>query len=154
MEGAGIGGSTNSTNSLSHTSQPELSSLYEEEPGGRRPGSVTDPAPQVRVERHIVEHGIEACPFVQILGAPKPQGGNQLVKAFRDLDLHIPELVMEVPKISSSPRRSRRRRVPLVQTAEQLVEMPTIVSCSSLHGLVERNVDIPVLHGRGGRGGG
>ena len=28
------------------TPQPELFSLYEEEPGGARPGSVTDPAPQ------------------------------------------------------------------------------------------------------------
>ena len=35
--------------------------------------------------------------------------------------------------------------------AEQLV---TIVSFASLHGLVEQNVDIPVPHGRGGRGGG
>ena len=100
------------------TPQPEHFSLYEEEPGGGRPGSVTDPAPQERVERHIVEHRIEACSFVQILDAPVPQGGNQLVEAFRHLDLHVPELVVEVPKISSSPRRSRRRRIPLVQTAE------------------------------------
>ena len=34
--------------------------------------------------------------------------------------------------------------------AEQLVEVPTIVSCSSLRGLVEQNVYIPVPHGRGG----
>ena len=38
------------------------------------------------------------------------------------------------------------------QTAEQLVEVPAIVSCS-LHGNVEQNVDIPVPHRRGGRGG-
>ena len=36
-----------------HTPQLELFSLYEE-PGGGRPGSVTDPAPQERVERHMV----------------------------------------------------------------------------------------------------
>ena len=101
-----------------------------------------------------MEHRIEACSFVQILDAPVPQGGNQLVEAFRDLDLHIPELVIEVPKISSSPRRSRRRRVPLVQTAEQLVQVPTIVSYSSFHGLVKQYADIPVPHGRGGQGGG
>ena len=100
------------------TPQPELFSLYEEQPGGVRPGSVTDPAPQVRVVRHIVEHRVEACPFVQIFDAPVPQGGNQLVEAFRHLDLHAPSRI-EVPKISSSPRRSRRRWVPLVQTAEQ-----------------------------------
>ena len=133
------------------TPQPELFSLCEEEPGGRRSGSVTDPAPQERVERHIEEHRIEACPFVQILDAPVPQFGIPLVGAIRHLDLHVPELVIEVPKISSSPRRSRRRRVPLVQTAEQLMEVPTIVSYSSLHGLVEQNVDIPVPHGRHGR---
>ena len=40
-----------------------------------------------------------------------------------------------------------------MQTAEQLVEVLTIVSYSSLHGLVERNVGIPVPHGRGGGGG-
>ena len=38
------------------------------------------------------------------------------------------------------------------QTAEQLVEVPTIVSFCSLHGLVEQNVEIPVPHGRGGWG--
>ena len=40
------------------------------------------------------------------------------------------------------------------QTAEQLVEVPTIISYSSLHGLVEQNVDIPVPQGRGRDGGG
>ena len=67
--------------------------------------------------------------------------------------LPIPVQVTEVPKISSSSRRSRRvLRAP--QTAEQLVEVPKIVSLSSLHGLVEQNVHIPVPHGRSGRGGG
>ena len=64
------------------TPQPELFSLFDEEPGGVRPGSVTDPASQARVERHVVEHSIEACPFVQILDAPVPQGGNQLAPRF------------------------------------------------------------------------
>ena len=88
-------------------------------------------------------------------GSRRSHSCNQLVEAFQYLDLPIPEQVIEVPKISSSSRRSRRRRVPLVQqTAEQLVEVTTIVSFSSLHGLVERNVDIPVPHGWGGWGGG
>ena len=154
------------------TPQPEPFSLFEEEPGGVRPGSVTDPAPQGRVERHVVEHRIEACPFVQILDAPVPHGGNQLVEAFRHLDLHIPEQAVEVPKISSSRRRCRRRRVPLVQTAEQLVEVPVFVSFAFLfqqqvvdapgrpQGLLlgqgyslvwEQIVDTPVPHGHGGR---
>ena len=59
-----------------------------------------------------------------------------------------------MPKISSS-RQSRKRRVRFAeQLAEQLVEVPTIVSYSSSRGIVEQNVDIPVPHGRGrGRGG-
>ena len=40
------------------------------------------------------------------------------------------------------------------QTAEQLVEVLTIVSYSSLHGLVEQNVDIPVPFGCDRVGGG
>ena len=69
-------------------------------------------------------------------------------------DTRIPEQVIEVPKISSS-RHSRRRRVRFAeQMAEQLVEVPTIISYSSLHGFVEQNVDIPVPHGRGRAGGG
>ena len=155
------------------TPQPELFRLFEEEPGGVRPGSVTDPAPQVRVERHVVEHTIEACSFVHILDAPVPQ----LVEAFRHLDLHVPEQAIEVPKISSSLHRSSRRRVPLVQTAEQLEEVPEFVSFAFLfqqqivdapgrpQGLLpgqdyslvwEQIVDIPVPRGRrcrAGRGG-
>ena len=38
---------------------------------------------------------------MQILDAPVPQGGTQLVEAFRHLDLHVPEQLIEVPKISS-----------------------------------------------------
>ena len=81
-----------------------------------------------RLSGTLVEHRIEACPFVLILGAPVPQEGDQLVEACRHLDLPNPEQVIEVPKISSSPRRSRRRRVPpSTQTAEQLVEVPEFV---------------------------
>ena len=107
------------------THQPELFSLFEEESGGARPACLVAP----RGLRHVVEH---RCPFVQILDAPVPQGGNQLVEAFRHLDLRIPEQVVEVPKISSSRRRCRRRRVPVVQTAEQLVEVPEFVSFAFL----------------------
>ena len=79
-----------------------------------------------------------------------------------------------MPKISSSPRRSRRRRVPMVQTAEQLVEVPEFVQLAALFQqqmvdapqspqgfllgqdylfVCEQNVDIPVPLGRGGGGG-
>ena len=95
----------------------------------------------------------EACPSVQILDALVPQMENQLVEGFRHLNLHIPEQVVEVPKISSSSRRCRPR-VPLVQLmAEQLVEVPTIVSFSSLQQqTAEQIIDISVP-GRGGGGG-
>ena len=50
-----------------------------------------------------------------------------------------------MPKISSTPRPPRRRRVRFAeQTAEQLVEVPTIISYSSLQRTVEQNVNIPV----------
>ena len=98
-----------------------------------------------------VEHRVEACASVQILDAPVPQGENQLVEAFRHLDLSIPEQVVAVPKISSSSRRSRRMlRAP--QTAEQLVEVPTIASSSLQQQTAEQIIDIPVP-GRGGGGG-
>ena len=74
------------------------------------------------------------------------------MEACRHLDLPIPEQAIEVPKISSTPRPPRRRHVRFAeQTAEQLVEVPTIISYSSLRGIMEQNVDIPVPHGRGGR---
>ena len=68
---------------------------------------------------------------------------------FKDLDTHVPVQVIEVPKISQDiiPQRS----VP--QMVEQLVEVPTIVSYSSLQRTVEHRVDIPVP-GRGWRSSG
>ena len=64
------------------------------------------------------------------------------------------ELVIAVPKfyLPRIPRRRPRRR-PL--RAEQLVEVPTIFSYSSLQQrIAEQLIDIPVPHDRGGRGGG
>ena len=59
-----------------------------------------------------------------------------------------------MPKISSSSRRSRRvLRAP--QTAEQLVDVPTVVSFSSLQQQrAEQIIDTPVLHRHRGGGGG
>ena len=63
----------------------------------------------------------------------------------RQLDVHIPEQVIEVPKVSSPSRPCRRRVAFAEQTAEQLVEVPTIISCSSLlQRTVEQNVVTPV----------
>ena len=66
----------------------------------------------------------------------------------------VSEQVIDVPKTPRDRTQQRAcdyHRQP--QTAEQLVEVPSIVSYSSLHGNVEQNADIPVPLGRGGRGG-
>ena len=58
--------------------QPELFSLYEEEPGGRRPPCLGEPpVPQARVQRHTVEQMIESFVPVPIL----------------DLDALVPQMV-------------------------------------------------------------
>ena len=61
--------------------QPVLFSLYDEEPGGRRPASLAEPPrPQERVQRHTVEHItdlVRVAPMVQILDAPVPQTVGQ-----------------------------------------------------------------------------
>ena len=57
-----------------------------------------------------------------------------------------PEQVIEVPKILpfDVPMRTAVR---VTQLAEQLVEVPTIISSSSLQRTVEQHVDIPVPDG-------
>ena len=95
-----------------HTPQPELFSLYDEEPSGLRPDRM--PAlsgPQERDLRRTVQQIVDTVPLVPLLDDPVPQ------------------------------------------MVEQLVEVPTIVSYSSLlllQRIMEQKVDIPVP-GRGGR---
>ena len=133
--------------------EPVLFDLFEET-GGGRPNLLLEPqGPQAGIQRHTMEHIADVVPMVQILDIPGPQGVDQLVEACRHLDLHIPEQVIEVPKISSS-RHSRVRRVWFAEkTAEQLVEVPTIISYSMLR-TIEQTMDIPVPRVRGGGGGG
>ena len=115
-----------------------------------------DPRPQEWVLQHTVEHADAICPFVQILDAPAPQMGEQLVHFFRFLDPQLPvEQVIDVPKISEDiiqPRLvDRDLRHP--QIAEQLVEVPTVLSFASLQQqTVEHIVNIPVPRGCGGSG--
>ena len=71
------------------------------------------------------------------------------VKRFFDTLLPVPEQVIEVPKIVC-PLRAARTVLRAPQLAEQLVEVPTIVSYSSFQRTKEQHVDIPV-QGRGGR---
>ena len=63
-----------------------------------------------------------------------------------------PEQAIEVPKILpvDVPLRTSVREPQLV---EQLVEVPTIISFSSLQRIAEQNVDIPVVGGSGTGGG-
>ena len=123
--------------------------------------------PQERVQRHTMEHIVDfVCfpPTVQILDAPVPQTVKQLpdVLQFFDRLSTVPEPVIEVPKISTEdvPMRAVLRAT---QLAEQLVEVPTIVSYASLslsqalheyrQRTVEQNVDIPAVGGSGTGGG-
>ena len=64
------------------------------------------------------------------------------------LDFPIAEQVIEVPKISCSPCPSRSR-VPQPQSAEQLVEVPTVLSPTRIAlRIAEQIVDTPVPRGR------
>ena len=85
------------------------------------------------------------------LDVPVPQMVDQLPDIehfFRALSPD-PEQVVEVPKIvpNDVPMRAAVR---VTQLVEQLVEVPTIFSCSSLLRTVEHYVDIPVPGGGGG----
>ena len=127
----------------------QLQGVYDEYTEGARPDRLVGVRTQERDQRHTVEQIVDTALIVPSLDIPVPQMSNQLLEVCRQLDTPIPEQVIEVPKISSS-RQSHRRRVRFAeQTAEQLVEVPTIISYSSLRGIVEQNVDIPVLRGRG-----
>ena len=141
--------------------------LFDEDTAGLRPGVLAEPWPQERVQRHTMEHiaDLVCCaPLVQTLDAPVPPTVEQLqdVLQFFDRLSAVPEPVIEVPKIITEDvlMRSVLRAT---QLAEQLVEVPTIISYSMislLHALleyrqrtVEQNVDIPAVGGSGTGGG-
>ena len=109
------------------TPQPELFSLYDEEPGGSRPDRIpTLSGPQERVQRHTVDQIFDALSFLPTLDTPVPLMVEQLVDVLRFVDALVPdsEQVIEVPKIileNIPPRRLVRDP----QLAEQLVAVPT-----------------------------
>ena len=114
-----------------------------------RPTPLVEVRPQPGVLRHTAAHFEDIVTSCRSLMC--------LCRSWRTLLRKIDapalvEQVIAVPKISVDrvPQRSACRRS---RRAEQLVEVPTIVSYCSLHGNVEQNVDIPVPHRRGGRGG-
>ena len=93
---------------------------------------------------------IDVTPYVQILDAPVPQTGNQLLDVFRLLDTQMPvQQVIAVPKISLDrvPQRLVERRLP--QMVEQLVDVPTVLSYALLQQrTAEQLVNTPRLGGR------
>ena len=137
--------------------------LFDEDTAGLRPGVLAEPRPQERVQRHTMEHIVDfvcCAPMVQILDAPVPQTLEQLpdVLQFFGTLMTDSEQVIEVPKIlpEDVPMRAALRDP---QLAEQLVEVPTIISnplLSLLQALLEhkqrtaeQNVDIPAVGGIG-----
>ena len=119
--------------------------------GGGRPPSLVDVRCQERVQQRTVKQIVDPVPLVPLLHDVVPQMVEQLVDFLAPLDFSVSEQVIEVPKIVCPPRAARTvLRAP--QTAEQLVEVSTVLSYSSLQQLsVEQIVDIPAP-GRAGGG--
>ena len=109
---------------LDDVSVPEL--------GGSRPDRLSAVSgPQERVQRHTVEQMADGAPVLPMLEAPVPLMVEQLVEVLKILDNSLPDVeqVIEVPKIFSDVIPSRSS-VSEPQLAEQLVEVPTLVSPS------------------------
>ena len=117
--------------------------------GGERPAALLEPRPQGEVQRHA---GI-GYELAQNLDVPVLHMVEQLPDVLQFFATCLPvvaEQVIDVPKISLDRTQQRLGdclRQP--QMADQLVEVPTIMSYSTLRGLVEQNVDIPVQRGGG-----
>ena len=119
------------------------------------PGSLPAPLSEVagRQEVLVRDSGkqlIDDLPSVQILDAPMPQMAGTVLDFCRTLDLPVDEQVITMPKFSTErvPQRLVERCFP--QLAEQLVEVPTVLSYS-LHQqrTAEQIIGFPVP-GRGG----
>ena len=100
------------------------------------------PLPQGRILRHVVGH--LPAPSLDV---PVPQMLVDVLRFFNSL-CPVAEPFIEVPKILplDVPIRAVLR---VTQLVEQLVEVPTTVSYSSLQRTVEQLVDIPVPGGGG-----
>ena len=95
------------------------------------------------MDRHVVEDLSELAPLVQILDLPVPQMVDFVADALRFLDFPTAEQVIDVPKISCSPCPSRSP-IPEPQSAEQLVEVPTVLSPTRMALRIEEQIgDIP-----------
>ena len=121
-----------------------------EAPAAGRPAPLLEVLPQERVQRRTAEQIVDRVPVVPMLHVFVPQKVEQLVDILAPLDFRVPEQVIEVPKIEC-PHRAARTVLRAMQTADQLVEVPTTTSYSTfLQRTMEQNVAIPV-RGRRGR---
>ena len=82
--------------------------------------------PQVRVLRRTVEQVRDVVPLVPALADSVPQMVDQLVAVLARCDMPIADQVIEVPKVSCLSRCARTV-LRALQTAEQLVKVPTIL---------------------------
>ena len=108
----------------------------------RRSGSLPHPS---RSSSASKKSPAGACRQEKVLDLPVPQMVDYVADALRILDFPLAEQVIEVPKISCSPCPSRSL-VPEPQSAEQLVEVPTVLSPLRI---AEQIVGTPAPHGRG-----
>ena len=115
----------------------------------RRPPPLAEVRPSVRAQRHVAEQLADIAPMVQILDSPVPQTSEQLLEVFRLLDTQMPvEQAIAVPKISLD-RIPQRSFVLTPQSAEQLVEVPTVLTPTRIAlQIAEQIVDTPVPRGR------
>ena len=121
-------------------------------PPGMRPASLAEPQVSQVLERHVAEQ-VHDAPVVPILAAPVPQMGDQLIVAFRSLDILMAEQVIAVPKISC-PSHAGRAALREPQIVEQLVEVPTVLSYSFIQQrTAQQIIDLPVPRTRGPLGG-
>ena len=111
----------------------------------RRPPPLVDVRPSSCAQRHIMEDLGELAPSVQLLDLPVPQMVENVTDTLlRILDFPIAEQVIAVPTVScaSCPSRSR---VPGPQSADQLVEVPTVLTPTRIAlQIAEQIVDTPV----------
>ena len=93
-------------------------------PPGMRPDRLLDVfGPQEQVQRSTMEQVVDYVPVVSLLDAPAPQMVDKLEDVLKIVDLFVPAQVIEVPRISSPSCPPPRRVLPVLQTAEQLVDV-------------------------------
>ena len=111
----------------------------------RRPPPLVEVRLSVRAQRHVVEQLADIAPMVQILDSPVSQTSEQLLEVFRLLDTQMPvEQAIAVPKISLD-RIPQRSFVLTPLIAEQLVEVPTVLTPTrTALQIAEQIVDTPV----------